>query len=164
MEGYMTRTVLKPTERLPIDRRRLLKTSAAAITTASLAPNVPLSEDPVAVSVHTTSTTSEAILKVSGATARRLAAIERRNELRRQVGLPVLNVVKELRKAKETEDNEHFSEAFAPFAAKHRQAVWNDFLKTRRNQNWRPSWIEGMALSGEVDRILRERFEAERAA
>jgi hypothetical protein len=71
-----------------------------------------------------------------------------------------------LRRIKETEDSERFSEAFGPFAAKHRDVVWDEVLKTRRETerpNWRPSWIEGMARQGEVYRILRERFEVERA-
>jgi hypothetical protein len=58
---------------------------------------------------------------------------------------------------KETEDSEKFSEEFGPFAAKHRQAVWAEVLKPRRevlsNPEWRPSWIEGMGYAGEVHRI-----------
>jgi hypothetical protein len=163
----MTRTVLKPTERIPIDRRRLLKTSAAAITAATLAPNVPLSEQPLAVSAQTVSTASEAVLNVCANTSRRLLEIQRRNELRRETKLPLLEICKELRRMKETEDGQKFSESFGPFAAKHRQAVWNHVLKTRRevlgDPNWRPRYFsEGVGYQGEVDRRLRERFEAER--
>ena len=66
---------------------------------------------------------------------------------------------------KEQDDSQKFSEAFGQFAAKHRQAVWNEVLKSRRElegPNWWPSWITGMGYQGEVFRILRERFEVDK--
>jgi len=57
---------------------------------------------------------------------------------------------------KNEDDRQKFSEAFEPFAAKQRRAVWDQVLKTRREvegSNWPPSWIEGMASQGEVARI-----------
>jgi hypothetical protein len=100
-----------------------------------------------------------------GCCRNRLAEIGRRNELRREAKLPLLPIAKELRRMKETEDSQTFSEAFGAFAAKHRQAVWNEVLRSRRELEgltWRPSWIEGLAYQGEVFRVLRDRFEAER--
>jgi hypothetical protein len=102
------------------------------------------------------------VLNLGARTSARLAAIERRNELRREAKLPILSIPREVRIMKEREDNREFSEAFGPFAAANRQAVWDQVLKTRRQiegQNWRPSWIEGMAYQAEVFRILRERFD-----
>lgn len=104
-------------------------------------------------------------LNVCANTSRRLLEIKRRNELRREVKLPLLELSKEWRRMKEQDDSQKFSDAFGSFAAKHRQAVWNHVLKTRREiegPNWRPSFLEGMARQGEVFRILRERFQEER--
>ena len=98
-------------------------------------------------------------------TAASLAPEERRNELRRKTKLPLLEVSKEWRRMKEQDDSDKFSKAFGPFAAKHRQIVWDQILQVRRETEgpeWRPSWIEGMARQGEVFRILRQRFEEER--
>jgi hypothetical protein len=78
-EGYMARRVPKRSEQLPIDRRGLLKTSVATMAAATLAPNLSSSETTLVVSAQTNSTASEAILNVSAATARRLAALAGRN-------------------------------------------------------------------------------------
>ena len=63
---------------------------------------------------------------------------------------------------KETEDGQKFSDAFGTFAAKYSKSVWDEVLNPRREAlgdlNWKPSWIGGMGLQGEVFRILRERF------
>jgi hypothetical protein len=154
----------KHSERLRIDRRRLLKTSVA-ITAVNFAPNVALSESSLVVSAQPISTASEAILNVCATTARRLAEIRRRNETRREAKLDLLPIVKELRRMKEAEDSQKFSDAFGRFAAKHRQAVWDEVLQPRRevlgDPNWRPRYFsEGVGYQGEVFRILRQQFEA----
>jgi hypothetical protein len=128
-------------ERFPIDRRRLLKTSVA-ITAVNFAPYLAPSETASVGSVQSVSTASEGILNVCATTARRLAEIRRRNETRREAKLDLLPIAKELRRMKETEDAQKFSEVFGPFVAKYRQAVWNHVLKTRREiegPNWRPN-------------------------
>jgi hypothetical protein len=61
---------------------------------------------------------------------------------------------------KEQDDSQKFSESFGSFAAKHRQAVWDEILQPRREAlgdlNWRPKyWSEGVGYQSEVDRILR---------
>jgi hypothetical protein len=166
-EGYMTRTFPNNSECLPkIDRRRLLKTSAAAITAANLSPDVIPSEATV-VSAQTVSTASEAVLNVCATTARRIAEIRRRNETRREAKLDLLPIVKELRRMKEAEDSQKFSEAFGTFAAKYSKSVWDEVLKPRRealgDPNWKPKyWSEGVGYQSEVYRILRERFQEER--
>jgi hypothetical protein len=134
------------------------------MTAAGIVPNVSPQTD-IVVSPQMVSAASESILKVCATTARRLAEIECRNQLRREAKLPVLGIARELRHLKEQADRQKFWEAFRPFAAKHRQAVWDEVLKPRRElegPNWRPNWIEGMAYQSEVYRILRERFRAER--
>jgi hypothetical protein len=111
-------------------------------------------------------TNADKPLNVCATTARRLLEIERRNKLRREGKLPLLSVAKELRRMKEQDDSQKFSEAFRPFEAANRQAVWAEVLKSRRealgDPNWRPNWIAGTGYQNEVFRILRERFEAER--
>jgi hypothetical protein len=151
-------------ERFSIDRRRLLKTSVA-ITAVNFAPDLAPSETASVVSVQSVSTASEGILNVCATTARRIAEIRRRNETRREAKLDLLPIAKELRRMKEQDDSQKFSEAFGQFAAKHRQAVWNEVLKSRRElegPNWWPSWITGMGYQGEVFRILREHLRRKR--
>ena len=146
-------------------RRRLLKTSVA-ITAATLAPDVALSESSLVVSGQSISTASEGILNVCATTARRIAEIRRRNETRREAKLDLLPIVKELRRMKETEDGQKFSDAFGRFVAKYSKSVWDEVLKPRRevlgDPNWRPRYFsEGVGYQGEVFRILRERFGAD---
>jgi hypothetical protein len=100
-------------ERFPIDRRTLLKASVAT-TAATLAPGVAFSETSLVVSGPTN---AEAVLKVCDNTSRRLAEIERRNEIRRETKLPLLEVSKEWRRMKEQDDSQKFSEAFGPFCS-----------------------------------------------
>jgi hypothetical protein len=165
MEGNMAEEFPNRSERLlNIDRRQLLST-AVGITAAGIVPNLNSSETDAVVSAQTVSTASEPILKVCANTSRRLSEIGRRNQLRREAKLPLLSVAREIRRMKETDDRQKFWEVFGPFAEKHRQAVWDEVLKPRcelEAPNWRPNWIEGMAYQGEVFRVLRERFEAER--
>jgi hypothetical protein len=164
MEGNMAEANPNTSERLlKLDRRQLLST-AVGLTAAGIVPDVTPSEAAVVVSTQTVSTASEPILKVCANTSARLQQIQRRNELRREAKLPLLPIAKELRRMKEEDDSQKFSEAFGPFAAKLRQVVWDEVLKPRRETEgpeWRPSWIEGMAYQSEVFRILRQRFEAE---
>jgi hypothetical protein len=163
----MVEEFANPSEQvLKIDRRRLLTTSAA-MTAASLAPDVTPTDAALVVSIQSGSTTTAPALKVCVRTAARLAEIERRNELRCEAKLPVLSIARELRRMKEEDDRQKFSEAFEPLIAKHSKAVWNEVLKPRRevlcDPNWKPKcWSEVVGYQGEVYRILRERFEMER--
>ena len=104
-------------------------------------------------------------LNVCAATARRLLDIARRNEIRREAGLPLLSTVKELRRMKQREDSELRRTEFERFKAEHRDVVWEEVLKPRRaaegNPNWFPrNWAEGVGYQSEVYKILRERFAA----
>jgi hypothetical protein len=162
MEGNMAEENPKPSERFPMDRRRLLKTSVA-ITAVNFAPDLTPSETAPVDSAQSVSTASEGILKVCATTARRIAEIRRRNETRREAKLDLLPIVKELRRMKEAEDSQKFSGAFGTFAAKYSKSAWDEVLQPRRkvlgDPNWRPRYFsEGVGYQGEVFRILRERF------
>jgi hypothetical protein len=156
-EGIMAKTDFP----LTIDRRRLLATGAAAAT-AAIAPGAGSVEAALANAAQPASLPAEAPpLNVCAATARRLLDIARRNEIRREAGLPLLSTVKELRRLKQYEDGELFER----FKAQHRDVVWEEVLKPRRaaegNPNWFPrNWAEGLGYQSEVYKILRERFAA----
>ena len=141
---------------LNINRRRLLATGAAAAT-AAIAPGA----GSVKAAFANALPAEAPALNVCAATARRLLDIARRNEIRREAGLPLLSTVKELRRLKQYEDGELFER----FKAQHRDVVWEEVLKPRRaaegNPNWFPrNWAEGVGYQSEVYKILRERFAA----
>lgn len=147
---------------LDMDRRRLLA-SVAAVAAASAVPSVER-VDVAAPGLSQASplTPKAAPTNFSAATARRLAAIARRNEIRGEANLPLLPIAKELRQLKEQEELEEFER----FAAVHGKAVRDAVLKARReaegNSNWQPNWIEGMSLQNQVREILCEQFYATR--
>jgi hypothetical protein len=62
----------------------------------------------------------------------RFKEIPLRNKLRKEAGLPLLSVVKALRRMKTTEDAERFHQ----FATLHQKAVWNEVLES--DLNWKP--------------------------
>jgi hypothetical protein len=97
-------------------------------------------------------------LDVCAATARCLLDIEQRNEIRREVQLPLLSIPKELCQMKAQE----VSKDFDRFAATRNKAVWEQVLKRHRdasgNPNWRPNSLEGMCLQNKVCKILWEGF------
>jgi hypothetical protein len=143
-------------DRPSLDRRRLLATGAA-ITAASIMPSAGRS----APSLNGLPTLPPTLVRDSNfcaATARRLLEIERRNELRRAAGLPLLPIVQELRRLKQQADAEEFER----FEAAHRKAIWDEVLKPRReaegNPNWQPSWMEGMQYENKVRSLLRKRY------
>jgi hypothetical protein len=90
---------------------------------------------------------------------KRLEEIAFRNGLRKEAGLPLLSVAKELRRMKTVADEERFR----GFVAFHREEVRDDVLKLVRDEigdpNWRPTgWIVGMGFQARVDGILRHRY------
>jgi hypothetical protein len=168
MEGYMTRRVSNPSTRvLKLNRREFLST-AVGMTAAGIVSNVKPSEAPLVAAIQPTLKKAPApLLNTCANTARRIIEIERRNELRLEAKLPLLPVAKELRRMKETEDSQKFSDDFGRFAAKYSKSVWDEVLKPRRealgDPNWKPKyWSEGVGYQGEVFRILRERFRADK--
>jgi hypothetical protein len=160
-EGIMAR----PDFPLRIDRRRLL-TSAAAVTASGILPGVKRADAAAAPDFFQSSplTLEAEPPNFCAATARRLTEIARRNELRREAKLPLLSIAKESRRMKEQEELEEFER----FEAQHRNEVWDQVLKPRReaegNPNWRPSWTEVVRCQGEVYKILRGQFYATRRA
>ena len=135
--------------------RRCLLTSAAAMTAAGIVPGA----DPANASVVLPSalTPEVPVLNVSAATARRLLEIARRNEVRRQAGLPLLSIPEELRRMWLQQELVEFER----FEAAHGAAVWEQVLEPRRGVGREPkrlSWIEGVWYQKQVREILRKQF------
>ena len=142
-----------------IDRRRLLAVSAA-MATASIAPRV---TPGAAKAIQQARLFEKPALNLSANMIRRLAQIEKRNALRQGAGLPLLKVVRELRRMKACE----YAQDFEQFAATHEKEIWGQVLKNRRekegNPNWRPRTLfEGVRYQREVRNVLREKFLAAR--
>ena len=138
--------------------RRSLLTSAAALTFAHIVPAVdcPEAAGTKAIAPISPLFTAQATPNVCAATARRLREIAARNELRRQAGLPLLSVSRELRRMKIQADAEEFDGR----AAVHRKVILAEILRQRReaedNPNWTPNWMQAMAWQNEVDKKLAE--------
>jgi len=144
---------------LNINRRRLLA-SAAALPAACVVPEIrcggPLNPAGAAQPLSPPSTIPA--LNVSAATARRLGDIARRNATRQEASLPLLSVVRELRRMKEQDEQEEFER----FVAAHGRAVLEGILQRRREEegdpNWRPRWAESVGIGTRVRRVLMEQF------
>jgi hypothetical protein len=126
-------------------------------------PNITPSEVASAEPVQTVSTTSKAPIF----SAPIFLEITRRNELRQVSKLPLLDASKEWRRLKAIEDARRYSELFSQFEAAYRQSVWAEMLKRVReaksDPKWRPScWSDGIGYQRHVQKIVRERFWAER--
>ena len=141
--------------------RRSLITSAAAVTAAGFVPVAgPCNADPVRIveALPPQSITPKVpALNVSATTARRLLEIKRRNEIRREAGLPILSIPKELRRMRRQEE----LEAFGRFEAAHCAAVWEQVLEPRREAEGPKSrlrWIESVWYQKQVREILRRHF------
>ena len=154
----MTRPVF-PKHTEPVISRRTLLGSATALTAANLVPNAKAVEAAQAVRSVSTGMTSQAIPNYSAYRAPS-SGNRSRNKLRQAYTLPALSIPNELRRMKRAEDEAEFNR----FAASRRRAVWDQVLKTRRelegDPNWRPSWSEGLAISGKWAESLG-RFRAE---
>jgi hypothetical protein len=140
-----------------INRRRLLA-SAAAATTAALAP--PFGEPGEAAAIQTEPLApGVAAQSFSAANAKRLLEIARRNSLRKEAGLPLLSVSKEIRLMKSVEA----AERFARFSEALRHRIRDNALaRTRRWQNdpnWKPKdkW-ESSTFEREVNQRLTRLF------
>ena len=150
---------ISPVDLAVIDRRQVLRGAAAATAISGL----PASEPAVAAPQEIEAANLASWSHFSTATCSRLEEIAFRNRVRKEAGLPLLSVAKELRRMKMVADEERFRQ----FAALHREAVWNDVLKIVRHEigspNWRPTgWIVGMGFQARVDGILRDRYQRSR--
>jgi hypothetical protein len=145
---------ISPQDLAVLDRRQLLQGPAAATAIRAL----PASEPAVAVPQEIEAANLAGWSHFSADTLRRLEEIALRNRLRKEAGLPLLSVVKELRRMKTVEDGERFNQ----FVALHKKAVWNQVLKSVRDgmgdPNWRPNSITGMGIQANVLAILRRRY------
>ena len=146
---------ISPQDLAVLDRRQLLRGAAAATAIRAL----PASERAVAAPQEIEASANLAGWShFSADTLRRLEEIALRNRLRKEAGLPLLSVVKELRRMKTVEDGERFNQ----FVALHKKAVWNQVLKSVRDgmgdPNWSPNSITGMGIQANVLAILRPRY------
>ena len=146
---------VSPQDLAVLDRRQLLRGAAAATAIRAL----PASERAVAAPQEIEASANlVGWSHFSAATLRRLEEIALRNRLRKEAGLPLLSVVKELRRMKTVEDGERFNQ----FVALHKKAVWNQVLKSVRDgmgdPNWSPNSITGMGIQANVLAILRRRY------
>ena len=138
-----------------LDRRQLLRGVAAATAISAM----PASELAVAAPREIEATNLAGGSRFSSATCSRLQEIAVRNRLRKEAGLPLLSVAKELRRMKTVADEERFGQ----FAALHRQAVWDEVFNLVRDEigdpNWSPTgWIAATGFQARVDGILRHRY------
>ena len=145
---------ISPQDLAVLDRRQLLRNAAVATAIRAL----PARERAVAAPQEIEAANLADWSHFSADTLRRLEEIALRNRLRKEAGLPLLSVVKELRRMKTVEDGERFNQ----FVALHKKAVWNQVLKSVRDgmgdPNWSPNSITGMGIQANVLAILRRRY------
>ena len=156
----MAKTQSEPA--LSLDRRQLL-TSAAVIAATGIVPNY--GEVEATTPSEVVSAAEIPAWNVCAATASRIEEIAKRNRIREEALLPLLSVAKELRRMKTAEEQAKFED----FAAVHQRAVWDEVLaperKKRGQPDWRPSsFMEGLALQSQVNRVLHEQFKVGRAS
>jgi hypothetical protein len=155
LEGIMGKRV-SPEDLTDLNRRQLLLGASAATAIGAM----PASEPAVAAPQKIETTNLAERSHFSAVTRSRLEEIAFRNGLRKEAGLPLLSIAKELRRMKTVADEERFRR----FAALHREEVRNDVLKLVRDEmgdpNWRPTgWIVGMGFQARVDEILWHRYQ-----
>jgi len=138
------------------DRRQVLMASVA-IPAAHVSAEF---QSKGSVAIQSAATIEKTALDLCAANARRVVEIAWRNEIRREAGLPLLGIAKELKRLKAQDD----AEKFEAFAAEHRAAAWAQVLRSRRettcNPDWRPTWMEGLVCQNEVRQILWRKFRA----
>jgi len=154
--------VARPDFPLSINRRRLLTSAAAAATaTSSILPGVKLGDAAAADILRSSTLILEAEpANFCAATARRLRAIARRNEIRREAKLPLLPIAKELRRMKKQEELEEFERFQGAYAGAVLEEVLKPRLEAEGNPNWRPNSLEGMFYQSQVHKTLWEQFRA----
>jgi hypothetical protein len=148
--GFMGKRV-SPGDLTVLDRRQLLLGASATTAISAL----PASEPAPAAPREIETTNLAGWSHFSAVTRSRLEEIAFRNGLRKEAGLPLLSIAKELRRMKTVADEERFRR----FAELHLQVVRNNVLKLVRDEkgdpSWRPTgWIVGIAFQARVDEIL----------
>jgi hypothetical protein len=131
-----------------LSRRQLLST-AATTTVAGIAPNVPFnahakSEIAQQAQVLAPPSNEAQVQNFSAVTLVRLREISERNCVRREAGLPLLSVPRELRRMKQAAD----AETCRDFAEAHRSRIYQRMLARVRRQYGDPHWAPNGVLSG----------------
>jgi hypothetical protein len=148
MEGLMRVTFIPV-----LDRRRLLQ-SAAVLTTAAVNPitNVPRPVPP------TTDVAPPPAPKL--AVAPWLEQIARRNDLRKQAGLPLLSVATELRRIKSIQADQRFAACCAAFRPRVRAKLLSRRRRHCGDPTWRPlGWFAGIEFESTVNRQLQKLYQ-----
>ncbi len=155
------RSIPNSSEHLPsIDRRRFLA-SAALASTASITAVMNPAEATLVQAAQPLSPPPEVPSpNVSAVTASRIAEITERNNLRKDVGLPLLSIPKELRRIKAAEAYAKF----AKFSEVFRKRVRDKMLARVRRRCGDPDWVPkrmmaGMGFEYEVSREVRKLWE-----
>ncbi len=118
----------KPTQFEGLDRRQLLALSAG-VAVSSIVPetqSVQATSPAVVIAVASRPALDCSALNVCAVTVRRLKEIAERNRIRKEAGLPLLSITKELRRMKSVDDEAEFE----GFAAIHKRRVWDEVLAT----------------------------------
>ncbi len=155
------RSIPNRSEHLPsLDRRRFL-TSAALATTASITTVVNPAETTLAEMSQPLPQHPEVpILNVSAVTASRIADITERNNLRKEVGLPLLSIPKEFRRIKTAEAYARFVNFSEVFRSRVQEKMLARFRRRTGDPNWKPAgMMAGMAFESEVNREVRKLYE-----
>jgi hypothetical protein len=146
----------QPEPALNLDRRQLL-TSAAVIAASGIVPSYEQVE--AATPSEIGSAAEIQTWNACAGTARRIAEIAKRNQIRQEAKLPLLSIPKELRRIKTAEQQVEFE----AFAAVHQDAAWEEVLSPERERRKQPEWkpssfMEGLAFQSQVSKILHEQF------
>ena len=148
-----------------VNRRRLL-TSAAAITVASIAPDIARPENRASSAPPPTQppvppSTDAQVRNFDPITILRLREIAERNSIRHEAGLPLLSLAKELRHMKEAADTQEFKK----FSDAHRNRLYEKMLARVRRRCGDPNWAPtgmlsggGLSFGAQVDKELRNLY------
>jgi hypothetical protein len=145
---------------IELNRRGLLVSAAAAVTTSGaigmVGAELPRGSQTLPISkVVASPRLSNSYVGV----ASHIAEVERRNLLRKEFGLPLLSVPKEIRRIKTAQA----IQSFATFSEKYRSRLVEKMLAKMRRQrskaDWRPvGMIEGFHFEDQVSRRLRRLY------
>ena len=137
---------------IAMNRRHLLAAASAATTAAVLPPVEPTK----AAAIQPAPSPEVAAQMFSAANAKRLLEITRRNRLRKEAGLPLLSIPKEIRLMKTVEA----ANKFAKFSEAFRNRVRDKTLARIRRRRGEPHWmpegmLAGIGFETEVSNNLR---------
>jgi hypothetical protein len=131
-----------------LSRRQLLSTAATAAV-AGIAPSITFdaharSEIAPQAQALAPSSKEAHVQNFSAVTSLRMREIAERNRFRKEAGLPLLSISRELRRMMHAAD----SEKFRKFAKAHRGRIYEKMLARVRRQRGDPQWAPSGVLSG----------------